>query len=285
MSLYQRFKDRFGTAGVVIGVIALILALGGSAIAAKGGLTGKQKKEVAKIAKKEAKKFAGKPGATGPAGTNGANGTNGKDGTNGTNGEKGEKGDTGSQGLQGIQGVHGKNVVVGTAPVGPGVGECEEGGATVEVEGEASTKKAVCNGLNGSGGGGEFPNFLPPEKTEEGAWSLTAVPTSETEAEDFSTISFGLPLETAPTYNLVPEETSGGANCPGTAAQPQAAPGNLCVYVELATSEEATPKPAGGGGSLFTGAHTYGAFLGTPAGVAQGEFALGTWAVTAPAAP
>src|SRR6185295_17935744 len=45
MSLYHRFKDRFGTAGVVLGVIAMILAVGGSAIAASG-LNGKQKKEV-----------------------------------------------------------------------------------------------------------------------------------------------------------------------------------------------------------------------------------------------
>jgi hypothetical protein len=99
MSLYHRFHDRFGTVGVILGAIALILALGGSAFAASGGLTGKQKKEVKKIAKQYAGKN-GAPGATGPqgapgpAGANGKDGANGADGTNGTNGTNGANGNT-----------------------------------------------------------------------------------------------------------------------------------------------------------------------------------------------
>src|SRR3954454_3312011 len=49
MSLYRRFQARFGTAGIVIGVIALAMAMVTGAYAAGGGLSGKQKKEVSKI--------------------------------------------------------------------------------------------------------------------------------------------------------------------------------------------------------------------------------------------
>src|SRR6476659_7771345 len=89
MSLYHRFKDRFGTAGVVLGVIAIVLAIGGSALAASG-LTGKQKKEVKAIAKSfQGTGPAGPQGAPGPQGLPGAKGDNGAAGTNGTNGTNG----------------------------------------------------------------------------------------------------------------------------------------------------------------------------------------------------
>src|SRR3954447_11133856 len=92
--MYRRFHDRFGTAGLLIGVIALIAALGGTALAA-GGLTGKQKKEVTKIAKK----FAGKAGATGPAGPAGPAGPKGATGEQGPQGERGSQGEAGEAGM------------------------------------------------------------------------------------------------------------------------------------------------------------------------------------------
>jgi len=94
MSLYRRFRDRFGTAGLVLGMIALVLALVTGAYAAGGGLTGKQKKEVKKIAQQ----YAGKPGAngaTGPAGPQGPKGERGAQGDPGPAGDQGPKGDTG----------------------------------------------------------------------------------------------------------------------------------------------------------------------------------------------
>ena len=91
-------RNRIGTAGLVVAIIALVAALGGGAYAASGGLTPQQKKQVKKIARTEAKKLvgtgpAGAPGATGPAGANG------KDGTNGTNGKDGEDGEDGQTGF------------------------------------------------------------------------------------------------------------------------------------------------------------------------------------------
>lgn len=97
MSLYQRFHDRFGTAGVILGVIALTLALGGTALAASGKLTSKQKKEVIKIAKK----YAGKPGAPGAVGPQGPAGTKGDTGAVGPQGKEGPQGEDGPQGKEG----------------------------------------------------------------------------------------------------------------------------------------------------------------------------------------
>ena len=56
----RAIREPFGTAGLIVACVALVLALTGAAFAA-AGLTGKQKKEVEKIAKK----YAGKPGAAG----------------------------------------------------------------------------------------------------------------------------------------------------------------------------------------------------------------------------
>jgi len=79
---------KFGTAGLIVAVLALVVALTGAAFAAGGGLTGKEKKQVVKIAKK----FAGKTGAAGAKGDTGAKGEQGIPGAPGKNGIDGEDG-------------------------------------------------------------------------------------------------------------------------------------------------------------------------------------------------
>ncbi len=95
--MLSRFRERFGTAGLIVSIAALVLALAGGAFAASGGLTGKQKKEVKAIAKQ----FAGKPGAPGAQGAQGAAGANGKDGAPGPKGATGSEGATGPEGPPG----------------------------------------------------------------------------------------------------------------------------------------------------------------------------------------
>jgi hypothetical protein len=102
--MLQRFQDRVGTAGLVLAVVALVLALGGGAYAASGALTSKQKKEVTKIAQTEAKKYAGK---TGPAGSNGSNGAKGDTGATGSEGKQGPQGVQGAEGKRGPEGPEG----------------------------------------------------------------------------------------------------------------------------------------------------------------------------------
>jgi hypothetical protein len=206
--MFHRFHDRFGTAGVVIAVIALVVALGGTALAA-GKLNGTQKKEVEKIAKK----FAGKPGANGAAGAPGEKGAPGANGTNGTNG------------------TNGKSVAVAAEPEGE---NCEQGGIKVEVEGSVASKKYVCNGAPWTAGG-----TLPDEATETGTWSVPEVVLIPglytTESEYLVPIDFTIPVTPAPVFTFVPNAPGGGfgtaTGCPGVVGGlPQAASGRFCVY-------------------------------------------------------
>lgn len=91
------------TPGVVLGVIAVVLALGGSAFAAKSYLI-TSKDQISPSVRKALKGNigkTGKTGKTGPAGTVGPAGAEGKEGPRGPEGPRGE------QGLQGLQGQPG----------------------------------------------------------------------------------------------------------------------------------------------------------------------------------
>lgn len=285
--MYKRFHDRFGTAGVVIGVIALIAALGGTALAA-GGLTGKQKKEVKAIAKS----FQG-TGPAGATGTNGTNGTNGKDGANGAPGEKGK------------DGTNGKSVTV--TKIDPEEEECEEqGGAIVEEEG-AGPGIEVCNGEEGLQGAPGSPwtagGTLPSGSTETGSWAFGTVSVAAkpegTSTPLFVPISFMVPLAADLTGALQAENSqvhfinAAGKeltliegeieppHCHGTAAAPAADAGNLCIYAgELSgatTNQARIKKTANNEG----GASTAGAAVGFT-NVEGGAAGRGTWAVMAP---
>jgi len=94
--MFSRIHQKLGTAGFVIAIMALIVALGGAAYAALPGLNSKQKKEVKKIAKGLVR--PGPPGATGPAGPAGAKGDVGAKGDTGAKGDLGEKGERGEPG-------------------------------------------------------------------------------------------------------------------------------------------------------------------------------------------
>jgi hypothetical protein len=222
-------REPFGTAGLIVAMIALVAALGGTAFAA-AKLNSTQKKEVEKIAKK----FAGKPGAAGANGTNGSPGAAGKDGTNGTNGTNGAPGEAGKPGES-----------VTNKPVATGNAKCEErGGAEFKVG--TGTATFACNGKEGSpwtAGG-----TLPSGKTETGTWGAAW----ESSATLITPVSFTIPLaaqqcEVEPgvftehgicdgSAHVIKEGETAPAGCTGgTVAKPSAEPGNLCVY--LSTSD------------------------------------------------
>jgi hypothetical protein len=131
----RSIREPFGKAGLIVAMIALVMALVGGAYAA-GGLTKSQEKQVKKIAKK----YAGKPGpagATGPAGPAGPAGP------------KGDAGAKGEQGIQGIQGEPGQDGTTGFTKTLP-KGETETGDWSIDahlpgtsfIEGGASTAAA-----------------------------------------------------------------------------------------------------------------------------------------------
>ncbi|HET7120884.1 MAG TPA: hypothetical protein VFI17_06490 [Solirubrobacterales bacterium] len=241
--MISRFRDRFGTAGLIVAVLALVAAVAGTALAA-GGLTKQQEKQVIKIAKK----YAGKDGK------NGKNGAPGAQGAQGNPGPAGAPGKEGPPGAPGEDGENGKSVVIlNTAP------GCPAGGKSVEVEG-SGVKKEICNGEEGAPGvDGEDgacsnanPNCaLPPNATETGTWGFNGKYGAT--SAPIVPISFSLPLaaplgptkvhlinsngeelvinETNGSREFKPPTGCGSALTPaGTVSNPAAASGHLCIY-------------------------------------------------------
>lgn len=258
-------REPFGTAGLIVACIALIAALAGGAYAA-AGLNGKQKKEVKKIAQTEAKKLAtgGPAGPQGPAGPAGAKGDNGASGSNGTNGTNGTNGVS----------------VTSEEFSGTKDGKCAGRGGSKFVASSGNTY--ACNGKEGepwTAGG-----TLPSEATETGSWSFTNfVSPPEEFGTAFVPVSFTIPLEAElgeENVHVAPD-----TDCPGTAADPQAEPGHLCIYQSLKEEEGEDNNlfplviHKAASASYDVGASTAGAFLRVEY---EGQVATaGTWAVTA----
>jgi hypothetical protein len=269
----RAIREPFGTAGLIVAMIALVAALGGTALAAKGALTGKQKKEVEKIAKK----YAGKPGAPGANGTNGSPGAKGDTGAPGANG---------TNGTNGSPGTNGKSVAIGATAPGCGA----PGGHTIEVAGEPSTKQNVCNGTEGS------PwtelGTLPEEQAETGAWGFSPLPKTLGLFLMKLPISFPIPLESAlpeTAVHVVGIGQTGPTECEeGTAEAPAAAPGNLCVYIQFGENPNHLSEELEAGDLLISSPETgelgtakAGAILTSP-GLPEGAYGSGTWVVRAP---
>jgi len=280
--MFSPLRNRFGIPGV-ISVIALVFAMFGGAYAASND-SGSADATASAKAKKGPRGPRGPRGKTGPAGPVGP---------------AGPQGLAGAQGAQGPAGADGKSVEVGT----PTAEECPDGGATVQVAGEPATKKAVCNGANGEGGGAGLPVALPSGSTLTGAWAASGAgenPIAEapTGGSNFAAIpiSFPIPLSAEignSNWEVKPVGYAGaaGANCPGSASEPKAKAGFLCVYISLesgevlegeATLDEAvTVQKAGSSNPTAPGASRSGAVL-ISGFFGEINYAYGTWAVTAP---
>jgi hypothetical protein len=237
--MISRIHSKLGTAGLVVAIVALVVALTGVAFAATG-LNSKQKKEVKKIAKQ----FAGKQGPAGPQGPAGAKGDNG------AKGDKGDKGDTGVEGKQGKQGNPGP----------PG-----EDGACSEANPEC---------------------VAPSGATETGVWAV-----GNDDGPSFVPLTFNLQLAEAPEalhyVNPAGEEVVQGTGeivtvpatkCLGSADEPTAPAGEICVYAdeEELFNAEYGYRPESFFEHLYTSGATFFFFLQPEDG-----WAFGTWAVTA----
>lgn len=118
----------------------------------------------------------------------------------------------------------------------------------------------------------------PRQLTMRGDWSISGV--------GLMTNSFSFPkqLPSPPAWsaaNVIPFQGAPTANCPGSVTDPQAAPGQLCLYERVrhgATGVQVFNPSTNGNG---TSAHGFTIFANTTAGVANGV-SYGTWAVTAP---
>jgi hypothetical protein len=124
--------------------------------------------------------------------------------------------------------------------------------------------------------------LLPPEATETGVWFTTEAGTPEAqEAIASLSISYPLRLSQAPEFHyLTEEEASNGdvPECPGTSDQPQAEPGNLCVYQK--GGENLNVPPFAGYTVDLRSGRAASFELSNPE---QGGSGFGSWAVTASA--
>jgi hypothetical protein len=205
-------------------------------------------------------------GKTGPAGANGAPGAQGPQGPAGTSGT-GTPGAEGPKGAEGKAGANGESVV--NTKIETSSATCKhQGGAEFKVGSGAAT--TACNGQTG------FTETLPVGKTEMGYWSMALA--NKGAESGIATISFVIPLQTAPSLVFITESEEEGieekhhaTECPGTAEEPSAAEGFLCIYTK---DEKAGLFVGGEPGSTGTDLD----FIPE----ASNSITFGTWAVTAP---
>ena len=269
--MLSTIRSRFTYANFVA-TLALVFAMSGGALAASHYLITSTKQ----IKPSVLSSLKGKGGLVGPAGPAGTAGPAGGAGPQGPAGPKGENGSPGGPGSNG-ESVTNTKLSKGAT--------CPEGGAEFKVGSGAATH--ACNGKEGSpwtAGG-----TLPSKATETGVWSFgpiaeASVPLTFGERRLFVPVaSFAIPLAAplaeSQVHYIKKGETAPSGCTGGTAANPIAESGNLCVYAheeeEVESSSSGIANPDGGG----KGAGTTGAYeIFTVTGGAG--FGLGTWAVT-----
>jgi Collagen triple helix repeat (20 copies) len=295
--MFSRVKPHL-TPSTAIAIIALVFAVTGGAFAATGGSGSggsSPAKATASVGRAQggsgssgqaiattAKSSKGKTGPRGPKGATGPAGPAGK------NGAVGATGPAGAAGAPGAAGSSGESVSATTIEPGE---TCVEGGVSLTVGGKETV---ICNGKKGKSGkpglnGAIHPEeVLPPEASETGSWAYGGYP-EEVEVEgklsdpvgEFlrTALSFTIPLKEGLGVGDVHYVTTPTTECPGTAEDPKAIPGDLCVYqgknsgmsfvrIDKSSKNEEGASPAGAILTMKGGAE---------------EEAWGTWAVTAPA--
>jgi hypothetical protein len=254
------------TPSTVIATLALVFAMTGGAYAASKYLITSTKQISPKVLKTL-------KGASGAKGANGASGPAGPTGPAGGAGPQGPQGPAGNNGGNGEKGANGESVT--NTALAPGKGGCKEGGAEFKVGSGAATH--ACNGEKGVIHPKET---LPKGATETGSWA--AHPETEG-AETYVPISFNIPLPAAiaePKVFVV-ASTGNGSTCPGSAAEPKAEEGDLCVYEAFVLNVTVHLPVNASVGPFSIGAGTAGAYLNIAGGSASPRLAQGTWAVTA----
>ena len=133
-----------------------------------------------------------------------------------------------------------------------------------------------------AGPAGPVTGDLPSKTTLRGVYNLDFVATATDQIEGGS-ISFPLRLPAKPTVQVIGIGGAPTANCAGSVANPQAAPGYLCVYkyLETNTTNFAICDLDCSGFPVPTAERT-GVLLYLHSTNAARTFAGGTWAVTAP---
>jgi hypothetical protein len=242
--MFLLLRNRLGIPGF-LAIGALVFAMIGGAYAAND--PGSRKATASAKGKPGPRGPRGPRGKTGPAGPAGPAGPQGPAGPAGAKGDKGDSGANGHTGATGPAGSAGK-----TGPTGP-------------------------TGVTGPPGA-PWPagGTLPKGATETGSWALFGV---ENGAVPVSfAIALAEELGESHVHFLKKEETDETHCTGGTAKQPKANEGELCVYTGEGTGEGVI-IPAGSPFTFAKGASHSGAALFF-FGVDKEKPLFGTWAVT-----
>ncbi len=123
--------------------------------------------------------------------------------------------------------------------------------------------------------------FLASNRTLLGVFAID-YPATATGQSALDGVSFHPPLQTPPTPNFVAVGGVPTTNCPGTGANPLAAPGHLCLYAttEANVLQRTILKQLGGW--VFNMADPIGFTYYVEAAVPGRVYSVGVWAVTAP---
>jgi hypothetical protein len=257
-----------------ISLLALVLALSGSAVAAKYIITSTKQ-----IKPSVLKALKGKGGAAGPQGDAGAAGPAGLQGT---------KGDSGATGAAGPPGTNGKTVLSGTPTPTAGIGVI--GDFYIETDVSKIYGPKAASGANGGWGTGTElkgpqgdpwtpDNTLPENATLTGAWTVTL----DAGGNSLSAISFEIPLadDLAGSNVHVFGEAGFATSCSGSAAEPDAVSGHLCIYgADPFGAGALAPKKVLKVTEFVDGANKSGALLLFEDAAKAGFPGTGAWAVT-----
>lgn len=124
--------------------------------------------------------------------------------------------------------------------------------------------------------------FLASNRTELGVFAIDFPATAAGQGA-LDGFSFHPPLQSAPTPNFIPVGGASTGNCPGTGANPLAAPGHLCLYATAEANVNAgTRAVLKQLGTWTNGADPIGATYYVDSVGAGRVYSVGVWAVTAP---
>lgn len=312
--MFSKLLRRFRVTGplMVLAIVTALTVAGVPAVAGPVAETAGVPKKVVKIVKramglsrkahrrstvalKTARNAEGTPGPQGPVGPKGDRGANGANGANGADG---------ADGADGSDGADGKTVLNGAgspSDAADGVdGDFYVDTTANEMYGPKASGAWPADGVALEGSPWTAGGTLPSGETLTGAWSMGMTSAA---GPNFVHISFPIRLvasadvdqqDTIPIGGADPSnpdhepciDDNGTPGDPsddilGTAENPIADPGHLCIYTGHLQGSPAVGGTLRAHRSPSSGFSPSGAVLTVNASAA-GEFAFGTWAVTAP---
>jgi Collagen triple helix repeat (20 copies) len=226
--MFHALRNR-STYANVTATLALFLAVSGGAAYAASHYLITSTKQIKPSVLAQLKGKQGRTGAAGAAGTQGAPGTPGAKGESGTSGKDGANGTNGTNGEPGKPGES-----VTNKAVAKGIATCnKEGGAEFKVGSGAAT--TACNGEKGAPGTfGSEP--LPKGQTLRGTYTASGFGEAEFPNEGFgqaaTSVTFADLVTGEPTVHFIKVGDPVPPECSGSASEPGAAEGNLCVFSE-----------------------------------------------------